>query len=95
MFKKPCSLLLVRLTSIKVLVSVILLALIALLATSAVVQPKSTIPIVSAMTGKGSAIVLIVNPRTKDRYLQRSDTAITDHNLDVDVDDWTIKPRKI
>jgi len=46
----------------------------------------------SAMTGKKAGIVLIVNPRTKDRYLKRLNKAISDNNLDVDV--WTIKQRK-
>ena len=42
----------------------------------------------SAMTGKKAGIVLIVNPRTKDRFLKRLNKAIADNNLDVDV--WTI-----
>jgi len=46
----------------------------------------------SAMTGKKAGIVLIVNPRTKDRYLKRLNKAISDNNLDVDV--WTIKEQK-
>lgn len=46
----------------------------------------------SAMTGKKAGIVLIVNPRSKDRYLKRLNKAISDNNLDVDV--WTIKQRK-
>lgn len=43
----------------------------------------------SAMTGKKAGIVLIVDPRTKERYLKRLNKAISDNNLDVDV--WTIK----
>jgi len=46
----------------------------------------------SAMTGKKAGIVLIVNPRTKDRYLKRLNKAISDNNLNVDV--WTIKQRE-
>jgi hypothetical protein len=46
----------------------------------------------SAMTGKKAGIVLIVNHRTKDRYLKRLNKAISDNNLDVDV--WTIIQRK-
>lgn len=46
----------------------------------------------SAMTGKKAGIVLIVNPRTKDRYLKRLNKAISDNNLDVDV--WTITNQK-
>ncbi len=46
----------------------------------------------SAMTGKKAGIVLIVNPRTKDRYLKRLNKAILDNKLDVDV--WTITNRK-
>ncbi|PKG85589.1 hypothetical protein CXF85_02000 [Colwellia sp. 75C3] len=46
----------------------------------------------SAMTGKKAGIVLIVNPRTKDRFLKRLNKAISDNNLDVDV--WTITNRK-
>ncbi|MCP4984776.1 MAG: hypothetical protein GY928_01555 [Colwellia sp.] len=46
----------------------------------------------SAMTGKKAGIVLIVNPKTKDRYLKRLNKAISDNNLAVDV--WTIKQRK-
>jgi hypothetical protein len=42
----------------------------------------------SAMTGKKAGIVLIVNPRTKDRYLKRINTAIDANNLDIQV--WTI-----
>jgi len=42
----------------------------------------------SAMTGKKAGIVLIVNPRTKERFLKRLNKAISDNNLDVDV--WTI-----
>ena len=39
----------------------------------------------SAMTGKKAGIVLIVNPRTKDRYLKRLNKAIEVHGLDIDV----------
>ena len=39
----------------------------------------------SAMTGKKSGIVLIVNPRTKDRYIKRLNTAIVANKLDVKV----------
>ena len=46
----------------------------------------------SAMTGKKAGIVLIVNPRTKERYLKRLNKAISDNNLNVDV--WTITNRK-
>jgi hypothetical protein len=46
----------------------------------------------SAMTGKKAGIVLIVNPRTKERFLKRLNKAISDNNLDVDV--WTINDRK-
>ena len=46
----------------------------------------------SAMTGKKAGIVLIVNPRTKERYLKRLNKAISDNNLDVDV--WTITNQK-
>ncbi|KGJ86586.1 hypothetical protein [Colwellia psychrerythraea] len=46
----------------------------------------------SAMTGKKAGIVLIVNPRTKERYLKRLNKAILDNKLDVDV--WTITNRK-
>ncbi len=46
----------------------------------------------SAMTGKKAGIVLIVNPRTKERFLKRLNKAISDNNLDVDV--WTITNRK-
>ncbi|WP_052140951.1 hypothetical protein [Pseudoalteromonas piratica] len=42
----------------------------------------------SAMTGKKAGIVLIVNPKTKERYLTRLNKAIEAHNLNVDV--WTI-----
>ncbi|PKI16556.1 hypothetical protein [Colwellia sp. 12G3] len=42
----------------------------------------------SAMTGKKAGIVLIVNPKTKERFLKRLNKAITDNNLAVDV--WTI-----
>lgn len=42
----------------------------------------------SAMTGKKAGIVLIVNKRTKDRYLKRLNKAIESHGLDVTV--WTI-----
>lgn len=42
----------------------------------------------SAMTGKKAGIVLIVNPKTKDRYLKRLNKAIVTNKLDVDV--WTI-----
>lgn len=45
----------------------------------------------SAMTGKKAGIVLIVTPRTKDRYLKRLNTAIVAHNLDIQV--WTIQKR--
>jgi hypothetical protein len=43
----------------------------------------------SAMTGKKPGIVLIVNSRTKDRYLTRLNKAIEAHALDVDV--WTVE----
>jgi len=43
----------------------------------------------SAMTGKKAGIVLIVNPRTKTRYLTRLNKAIEAHKLDVDV--WTVE----
>ncbi len=43
----------------------------------------------SAMTGKKAGIVLIVNPRTKERYLKRLNKAIESHNLNVDV--WVIE----
>jgi hypothetical protein len=43
----------------------------------------------AAMTGKKAGIVLIVNPRTKDRYLKRLNKAIEAHSLDIDV--WTIE----
>jgi hypothetical protein len=43
----------------------------------------------SAMTGKKAGIVLIVNPRTKDRYLKRLNKAIEAHELDIDV--WIIE----
>lgn len=46
----------------------------------------------SAMTGKKAGIVLIVNPRTKERFLKRLNKAITDNNLDVDV--WTVPNQK-
>ena len=46
----------------------------------------------SAMTGKKAGIVLIVNPRTKERFLKRLNKAISDNNLDVDV--WTITDGK-
>ncbi len=42
----------------------------------------------SAMTGKRAGIVLIVNPRTKERYLRRVEKAIEYHKLDIDV--WTV-----
>jgi len=42
----------------------------------------------SAMTGKKAGIVLIVNPKSKKRFLKRLNKAISDNNLDVDV--WTI-----
>ena len=42
----------------------------------------------SAMTGKKAGIVLIVNPKSKERFLKRLNKAISDNNLDVDV--WTI-----
>ena len=42
----------------------------------------------SAMTGKKAGIVLIVNPRTKDRYLKRLNKVIEAHNLEIDI--WTI-----
>jgi len=43
----------------------------------------------SAITGKKAGIVLLVNPRTKDRYLTRLNKAIEAHNLDIDV--WVIE----
>jgi len=43
----------------------------------------------SAMTGKKAGIVLIVNPRTKERYLKRINKAIEAHSLDIDV--WTVE----
>ena len=43
----------------------------------------------SAMTGKKAGIVLIVNPKTKVRYLTRLNKAIEAHNLDVDV--WIVE----
>lgn len=46
----------------------------------------------SAMTGKQAGIVLIVNSRTKERYLKRLNTAINAYNLDVQV--WTILRHK-
>ena len=46
------------------------------------------------MTGKKAGIVLIVNPKTKDRYLNRLNKAISDNNLDVDVDVWTVKQKR-
>jgi len=46
----------------------------------------------SAMTGKKAGIVLIVNPRTKDRFLKRLNKAIVDNKLNVDV--WTVPNRK-
>lgn len=45
----------------------------------------------SAMTGKKAGIVLITNPRTKDRYLKRLNKAIESHSLDIDV--WTVEKR--
>jgi hypothetical protein len=42
----------------------------------------------SAMTGKKAGIVLIVNPKSKKRFLTRLNKAISDNNLEVDV--WTI-----
>ena len=39
----------------------------------------------AAMTGKKAGIVLIVNPRTKDRYLKRLHRAIAFHGLEIDV----------
>lgn len=45
----------------------------------------------SAMTGKRAGIVLIVNPRTKDRYLRRLQTTIRTKNLDIDV--WTMEQK--
>jgi len=42
----------------------------------------------SAMTGKKAGIVLIVNPKSKERFLKRLNKAISDNNLDVDV--WNI-----
>ena len=45
----------------------------------------------SAMTGKKAGIVLIVNPKTKNRYLKRLNTAIIAHKLDIKV--WTIVKR--
>jgi len=46
----------------------------------------------SAMTGKKAGIVLIVNPKSKERFLKRLNKAISDNDLDVDV--WTITNRK-
>lgn len=46
----------------------------------------------SAMTGKKAGIVLIVNPRTKARYLKRLNKAIVDNKLNVDV--WTVPNQK-
>ncbi len=43
----------------------------------------------SAMTNKKAGIVLIVNERTKDRYLKRVMKAVNDKNLDIDI--WTIR----
>lgn len=40
------------------------------------------------MTGKKAGIVLIVNPKTKDRYLKRLNKAIESHDSNIDV--WTI-----
>jgi hypothetical protein len=45
----------------------------------------------SAMTGKKAGIVLIVNPRTKERYLKRLNKAIESHSLNIDV--WVIDER--
>ncbi len=45
----------------------------------------------SAMTGKKAGIVLIVNPRTKDRYLKRLNKAIEAHSLNIDV--WIMQKR--
>jgi len=39
----------------------------------------------AAMTGKKAGIVLIVNPRTKDRYLKRLHRTVAFHDLDIDV----------
>ena len=46
----------------------------------------------SAMTGKKAGIVLIVNPRTKERFLKRLNKAIVDNKLNVDV--WTVPNQK-
>lgn len=43
----------------------------------------------SAVTGKKAGIVLIVNQRTKERYLDRLEMTIKAHNLDIEV--WTIE----
>jgi hypothetical protein len=45
----------------------------------------------SAMTGKKAGIVLIVSPRTKDRYLKRLYTTISVNKLEIEV--WTILKR--
>lgn len=42
----------------------------------------------SAMTGKKAGIVLIVEPKTKDRYLTRLSNTIKNKNLNIDI--WTI-----
>ncbi|MCF2910002.1 hypothetical protein L1285_16905 [Pseudoalteromonas sp. DL2-H2.2] len=42
----------------------------------------------SAMTGKKAGIVLIVNTRTKERYLRRIEKTIEDKKLDITV--WTV-----
>jgi len=43
----------------------------------------------SAMTGKKAGIVLIVNPRTKERYLKRLNKAIEAHGLNIEV--WIVE----
>jgi hypothetical protein len=43
----------------------------------------------SAMTGKKAGIVLIVKPKTRDRYVTRLNKAIETHNLNIDV--WIIE----
>lgn len=45
----------------------------------------------SAITGKKAGIVLIVNPRTKDRYLKRINKVIEAKGLDIDI--WVIDKR--
>jgi len=46
----------------------------------------------AAMTGKKAGIVLIVNPKTKGRYLKRLYRTIAFHNLDIDVRTIEIEP---